>query len=328
MIGSRPDVTERSQGLHKVAIVGAGGVGAAIAYATLIRGVTDLVTLYDIDRRKAEAEVADLRHGLQFVPPAHIVGGDDLGMCADADVVVITAGAKQRPGQTRLELAATNQAICAELVPELLAVAPHAVVLVVTNPVDVLTHAVGRIARQVGVEPEGRVLGSGTVLDTSRLRILLAERLGVAVANVHATIAGEHGDSEIALWSSATVGGVALRDWTPLGREPLSGDELQSLLHEVRTAAYRIIEGKGATTFAIGLATARILAAIRNDERAVLPVSALHHFDGIGEVCLSLPSVVGRMGVLATLPVALDDDERAGLQASARAVAAVIASLA
>jgi L-lactate dehydrogenase len=165
------------------------------------------------------------------------------------------------------------------------------------------------------------------VLDTSRLRILLAERLGVAVANVHATIVGEHGDSEIALWSSATVGGVALRDFAARGRDPLSVVELQSLLHDVRTAAYRIIEGKGATTFAIGLATARILAAIRNDEHAVLPVSAPHHFDGIGEVCLSLPRVVGRAGVLATLPVALDDDERAGLLASARTIAATFDAL-
>lgn len=320
-------MVESDKASYKVAIAGAGGVGATIAYAALIGGVADRVALYDIDARKVDAEVADLRHGLQFVPPAQVSGSDDPSVCADADVVVLTAGAKQRPGQTRLDLAATNADLCRSLVPQLLAVAPDAVIVVVTNPVDVLTEIVSATLAASGATSTGRVLGSGTVLDTSRLRILLANRLGVSVANVHATIAGEHGDSEIALWSSATIGGVAVDRWVGPNGQRLLASERVDVLDEVRTAAERIIAGKGATTYAIGLATARILAAIRNDERAVLPVSTRHHFDEIGEVCLSLPTIVGRGGALGDVAVAFDDAELAGLRASARQIAAVLRSV-
>ncbi len=192
-----------------VAIVGAGSVGAAIAYASLIRGVAERISIYDIDAAKARAEVLDLNHGVEFVPEATVDGGDDVGICAGADVVVLTAGAKQKPGQSRLDLAAANVALCRAIVPQLVAHAPDAVILLVTNPVDVLTYEATHIA---GL-PAGQVFGSGTVLDSSRLRHLLARRCRVAVQNVHAYIAGEHGDSEFALWSSATIGGVPLTAW-------------------------------------------------------------------------------------------------------------------
>ena len=298
----------------KMSIVGAGSVGTAIAYASAIQGVGDEIVLYDLDGPKATAEILDLQHGLQFVPATTVSGGDDLTACAASDVVVITAGAKQKPGQSRLDLAGANADITRDLVPRLLDLAPDAVLLFVTNPVDVVTFVAQEIAVAHGVDHH-RVIGSGTVLDTSRLRHRLAAQLGVAVQSVHATIVGEHGDSEIALWSSANVGGE------PLG---FPSDELDELLHEVRHAAYRIIEGKGATNLAIGLSTARILAAIDDDEHAVLPISTRHAIDGVGEVCLSLPTVVGSGGVVATLDVPLSDAERAGLQASARAIRTVI----
>lgn len=294
----------------KITVVGAGSVGTAIAYASAIQGVADEIALYDVDGAKATAEVLDLRHGLQFVPPVTVDGGDDLDVCRGTDVVVITAGAKQKPGQSRMELAAVNAGITRDLVPSVLDRAPDAVVLFVTNPVDVVTFIGQEVATRLGV-PTGRVIGSGTVLDTSRLRHRLATGLSVAVSSVHATIVGEHGDSEIALWSTANVGGAPL---------PLSQAELDELLDETRNAAYKIIEGKGATNLAIGLSTARILRAIGSDERSVLPISSRHRFDGVGDVCLSLPTVVGASGAVAAVDVPLSDRERAGLLASARAV--------
>ena len=307
-------------GLQRVAIVGAGTVGTAIAYASIIKGVADEVTLYDQNGAKAIAEVLDLRHGLQFVPPARVDGGDDFAVCADADVVVVTAGAKQHPGQSRMELAQANAQLARDLVPRLVDVAPDAVLLFVTNPVDVVTF----VAQECCDLPHGRVIGSGTVLDTSRLRQLIAARLGVAVSSVHGHVVGEHGDSEIALWSSATVGGVHITEVSGPEGQSVGVHELDELLHQVRTAAYRIIEGKGATNLAIGLSTARILTAIGADERAVLPVTARHSVDGVGDVAYSLPAVVGRAGVLTTLDVPLDDAERDGLTASAAAIRRVI----
>lgn len=295
----------------KIAIVGAGSVGTAIAYASLIQGLGDQIVLYDRNGAKAIAEMLDLRHGLQFVPAAQIDGGDDISLCSGADVIVVTAGAKQHPGQTRLDLAGANAAITLDIVPRLLELAPSALLLFVTNPVDVVTFIAQDAAREFGDVDPARVIGSGTVLDTSRLRYRLAERLDVAVSSVHASIVGEHGDSEIALWSSATVGGAPLA---------LDEGELDGLLDEVRTAAYRIIEGKGATNLAIGLSTARILSAIDNDERAVLPISSRHEIEGVGAVCLSLPTVVGRSGAGETLDVPMNTAERAGLVASAGAI--------
>ena len=308
----------------KVAIVGAGAVGATLAYACLIRGVAREVALYDLDVARVDAEVLDLRHGLQFVPRADVVGSDDVAVCAGADVVLVTAGAKQKPGQTRLDLAGTNVEILRSLVPRLLDVAPDAIFVLVTNPVDVLTYATIKIS---GL-PSARVLGTGTVLDSSRLRDLLARRLGVAVQSVHAWVAGEHGDSEVALWSSATVGAVPLDRFALPGGSPLSEDEKTTIASEVVTAAELIIRGKGATNYAIGLAGTRVVEALLRGEGRVLPVTSLLEGPaGLDDVCLSLPAVIGHGGVEAVLDVPLSAGEREALHASADKVRGVARSL-
>lgn len=305
----------------KVAVVGAGSVGATLAYACLIKGAAKAIALYDLNAEKTRAEMLDLNHGLQFVPTATVTGSDDIEVCRDADVVVITAGAKQKPGQTRLDLAEANVAMCRTLVPQVLEVAPDAILLLVTNPVDVLTYA----ALQFSGLPSGRVLGTGTVLDSSRLRVLIAQHADVAVQSVHAYIAGEHGDSEIPLWSSATIGAVPLLEWSAESGSRLDAAAREEIIGDVVHAAEEIIRGKGATNYAIGLAGARVVEAIINDERAVLPVtSLLDGYGSIGDVCLSMPAIVGRTGVQEVLHVPLSDDEAAGLRQSAATVRDVI----
>ncbi len=308
----------------KIAVVGAGSVGATIAYACLIRGIGRTIALYDVEAAKTRAEVLDLNHGLQFVPQATVVGSDDIEVCRDADLVAITAGAKQKPGQTRMELAEANVALCKALVPRLLEVAPDAILLLVTNPVDVITYAALRYSDL----PPRRVFGSGTVLDSSRLRLLIADHCGVAVQSVHAYIAGEHGDSEIPLWSSAAIGSVPLLAWEVPGRPPLDAAAREDIHRRVVGAAGEIIRGKGATNYAVGLASARIIEAVLYDQRMVLPVSSLLDGQaGIHDVCLSLPSVVDRLGVELVLPSPLSEGEVSGLRRSADMVKDVIRSL-
>lgn len=303
--------------MSKVAIVGAGAVGTAIAYAAQIRGVCRQLALFDLNADKVRAEVLDLNHGMQFTPMAEITGSNDLEVRADADVIVITAGAKQDPGQTRLDLAAANVAMCRDLVPALVRLAPDCLILMVTNPVDVVTYA----AVQFSGLPAHRVFGSGTVLDSSRLRFLIAEHTRVAVQNVHAYIAGEHGDSEVPLWSTAMIGGVPVQDWAVEGVNPLDAEARARIHNRVVTSAYEIIAGKGATSLAIGLAVSRILEAVLNDEHRVLPVtSRLDGVHGLSDVCLSMPSIVGRSGVERVLATPLSTDERDQLAASAATV--------
>jgi L-lactate dehydrogenase len=317
MIGS-------AAGTTKVAVVGAGSVGATLAYACLVRGIGRTIALYDVKADKTRAEVLDLQHGLQFVPPATVIGSDDIEVCRGADLVVITAGAKQKPGQTRLELAEANVALSRALVPRLLEVAPDAILLLVTNPVDVVTYAALKYS---GLSPQ-RVFGSGTVLDSSRLRLLVAEHCGVAVQSVHAYIAGEHGDSEIPLWSSASIGSVPLLAWDVPGRSPLDEATRDDIVRRVIGAAGEIIRGKGATNYAVGLAAARVIEAVLYDQRQVLPVSSLLDGQaGIHDVCLSLPSVVDRLGVDTVLPGPLSAEEAEGLRRSADTVRGVIKSL-
>jgi L-lactate dehydrogenase len=308
----------------KIAVIGAGAVGATIAYACMIRGVGKQIVLYDVDRKKVEAESLDLVHGLQFVPMATIDGSDDIEICRDADIVVITAGAKQKPGQTRMDLAATNVEICRKLVPDLLRVAPNCILLLVTNPVDVLTY----ITHKLSHLPRERVFGSGTLLDSSRFRWLIASRLKVAVQNVHACIAGEHGDSEIPLWSSATIANIPLHQWQVMHHGKLTVRDRTEIFENVKNAAYQIIQGKGATNYAIGLATSRILEAILHDENRVLPVTSLiESYHGIDDVCLALPSIVNRRGVEPPLPIPMNDAEEAGLRNSAETIRAAIRAL-
>ena len=298
----------------KVSIVGMGSVGTAIAYACLIRGSASSLGLYDIFAKKVRAEVLDLNHGSQFVPHCRVDGGDDLAVTAGSQIVVVTAGAKQKPGQTRLELAATNVAMAQDLTPKLLELSPDAVIVFVTNPVDVITYAA---AGSVDLPP-GRIFGSGTVLDSSRFRYLIAERADLAVANVHGFIVGEHGDSEISLWSSVSIGGVPADHFRVNGELVFDAASQTQISSDVVNAAYEIIEGKGATNLAIGLSTARIIEAIRGHQHRVLPVSTLQTGAyGINDVCLSLPTVVSAEGAGLVLEIPLSEQELAGLQASA-----------
>ena len=239
----------------KIAIAGAGHVGVTLAYACLIRGTGKTIALYGRNAGKVRAEVADLRHGLQFVPMATVEGSDDIEVCRGADILVLTAGAAPRPGQRGLDLAADSVAICQDLLPPLLKVAPDAVVVVVTNPVDAVTYAALKIARL----PPGQVLGAGTVLDSARLRALIAliaHHHSVAVQSVHAYIVGEHGDSELPLWSSATVGGVPLLRWEGPQPPPLGAARREAIRRQVAEAGFQVLAGKGYTNHAIALATA------------------------------------------------------------------------
>lgn len=299
--------------MSKVAIIGTGSVGATIAYVLLMRGLARELVLIDKQADKARAEAMDLNHGAMFVPPVAVRDGtiDD---CAGARVVVITAGAKQQPGQSRLELADANARLFSRLIPEVVRVSPDALLLIVSNPVDVLTE----LALRWSGLPERRVIGSGTVLDTSRFRFLIGRHFNVSVSNVHAYIIGEHGDSEVALWSSAQIGNVPLADLTPPDRPALNDETKRVIVEGVRGAAGAVIRAKGATNWAIGLSVAKILEALLRDERVVLTVSRrLEGYLGVEGVCLSVPCVVSREGAESCLTVACDPDELAAFRRSA-----------
>lgn len=309
----------------KLTVVGAGSVGSSVAYAALIRGSARHVALYDIATEKAEAEVLDLAHGTQFTGTSDIIGGSDISVVEGSHVVVITAGAKQKPGQTRIELAGVNANILRSMMPQLLEVAPNAVYVIVTNPCDVLTVLA---QEDTGLPPE-RIFASGTVLDTSRLRWKLAQRAGVSSSSVHAYIVGEHGDTEFPLWSKATIGAVPILDWVPLDGQPrFTVEELDQIAIDVRDAAYKVIQGKGATNYAIGLSSARIVEAVLGDENAVMPVSpVLQDFHGVSGVALSVPSVVNASGAVPIRETTFSSGELELFQHSAEALREVAASL-
>lgn len=316
----RMEIIENS----KLTVVGAGSVGSSVAYAALIRGSARHVALYDIATEKVEAEVLDLAHGTQFTGSSDIIGGSDISVAAGSHVVVITAGAKQKPGQTRIELAEVNAGIIRTMMPDLLEVAPNAIYVIVTNPCDVLTVIA---QEETGLPPE-RIFASGTVLDTSRLRWKLGQRAGVSTASVHAHIIGEHGDTEFPLWSRATIGTVPILEWETPGHPRFTLDELQEIAVDVRDAAYKVIQGKGATNYAIGLSSARIVEAILSDEHAVMPVSTvLRDFHGLEGVALSVPSIVSAKGAVPIRNTSFSDGELALLRQSADALTAAAASL-
>lgn len=313
-------MTQRS----KVSIVGAGAVGTSVAYALLIKRIAGEVALFDTNKAKVEAEVLDLAHGSQFTNPSQVYGGDDIEVVRNSDVVVITAGAKQTPGQSRLDLAGTNVSILEKLIPQIVKLAPDAIIILVTNPCDVLAYA----ALKFSGLPANQVFSSGTVLDSSRLRWQLAERVGVSTESVHALIIGEHGDSEFALWSGAKIGPVKLSDWKVGGRAPLSSDELDEIALSVKNAAYKVIEGKGATNYAIGLSAARIVEAVLKDESVVLPVSSVSsNYLGVSDVALSVPTIVNRRGADKTIEIDLNQIEFAKFNTSIEALKTTISSL-
>jgi L-lactate dehydrogenase len=303
----------------KVGVVGSGFVGATAAYALVMSGVGRAVVLVDRNAARAEAEADDIRHAVPFAHPLDVRAGgyDDLKGCR---VVVICAGVGQRPGETRLHLLRRNAAVFAEVIPQVLAAAPEAVLVVATNPVDVMTHLAARSAAACGL-PAGRVLGSGTTLDTARFRSLLGTHCGVDPHHVHAYVVGEHGDSEVLTWSLATVGGMPLDEFARLRGIDLSASVRKDIDRGVRGAAYTIINGKSATYYGIGSALARIVDVVLHDQRAILTVCApTADVVGVRDVTLALPRLLGGHGVIETFPLPLSEEETAGLRDSARVI--------
>jgi L-lactate dehydrogenase len=298
----------------KVAIVGAGDVGATTAYTLMQSGVASEIALIDIDQEKAEGEEMDLSHGSAFVKPVDVYAGD-FEDCWDADVVVITAGASQKSGETRLELLERNVEIFEDLVPKITeGISSETVLLVVTNPVDVLSY----VTWQVSDLPYERVIGSGTTLDTARFKQVLGEHCDVATKNVHAYVIGEHGDSEVPVWSSAHLAGVPFDEYCEMTARDYDAETKAGIAEEVRGAAYEIIDKKGATYYAIGLATTDIIEALIRDEDTIMTVSTLMQGQyGLEDVYLSLPCVVNRQGIRNVLELDLTDDEHDKLQKSA-----------
>lgn len=299
--------------LQKCAVIGTGFVGATVAYTLATSGLFSELVLLDANRAKAEGEAADISHGVSFAQPCAVYAGDYQDL-ADCGLVIIAAGANQKPGETRIDLLHRNQAILQSILGAVIPVCPDCILLIVSNPVDILTYMAGKIS---GL-PAGRVIGSGTVLDTARLKYLLGQHLRVDSRNVHAFIIGEHGDSELAVWSSANISGVDLPDYCRVTGKRATPESLDEIYRSVRDSAYAIIEGKGATYYGIGMAVLRIARAIVRDERSVLPVSSLvtGHY-GVSEVCLGLPTVLGRNGVEAVLDIPLSYEEKKQLQSSA-----------
>jgi L-lactate dehydrogenase len=303
----------------KVGIVGSGLVGSTAAYALVLRGVGREVVLVDRNVERAQAEADDIRHAVPFAEALEVRAGkyEDL---ADSRVVIISAGANQRPGETRLQLLQRNAQVFKEIVPAILSQAPEAVLVVATNPVDVMTHLTARYASRNGCKA-GQVFGSGTTLDTARFRSLLAGHLGVDSHHVHAYVVGEHGDSEVLTWSLATVGVMPMMEFARLRGVRMDEDSRRQIDEKVRRAAYTIIGGKGATYYGIGCALARITHAILHDQRTVLTVcSPAADVLGVNDVTVALPRLVGGEGVLDTFPLPLSAQETESLRNSARVI--------
>lgn len=301
----------------KIGIVGSGLVGATAAYALVMQGVGREIVLTDLNPKRAQAEADDIYHAVPFASPLEIRGGDYSDL-KGARVVIIAAGVGQKPGETRLELLGRNATVFRQVVPQILRYAPDALLVVATNPVDVMTHIAARFARAFGV-PSSRVFGSGTTLDTARFRSLLARHVGVDSHHVHGYVIGEHGDSEVLVWSSATVGGVPLREFCANRGIMLTKEIRESIDDQVRNAAYGIIEGKGATYYGIGSALARIVDIILHDQRAILTICTPEaSIGGVQDVTVAMPHLLGGQGVIGHHhPLNLNEKEAEALSHSA-----------
>lgn len=308
-----PGINNREKNM-KIGIIGAGSVGSATAFCLVMTGVANEVILIDINNKKAVAEATDIAHAAPFSNAAKISAGkyNDL---EDADVVIITAGANQKPGETRIDLLERNVKIFAEVIPQIIKYAANTILLVTTNPADIMTE----IALKLSDFPANRVIGSGTVLDTARFRNLLAEYLGVSTKSVHADVLGEHGDSEVLIWSSAEAGTLTLEEYAADIGKSLDIEQKQKITEGVVYAAYKIIEGKGATAYGIAGALTQICRAIANDDHTILTVSSHHkEVEKINDVCLSLPTVINREGIYHVITPKLSATEHAQLQKSAQ----------
>ena len=310
----------------KIGIVGCGMVGSASAYALVMSGVGREIVLVDLNRARADAEANDIYHAVPFAHPLTVRAGDYPDL-SEARVVVIAGGVAQKPGETRLQLLQRNAEVFGKIVPSVLRHAPEAVLLVVTNPVDIMTHLAAHFAAEFKV-PRTRVIGSGTTLDSARFRALLGRHFGVDPHHVHAYVLGEHGDSEVLAWSQATIAGLTLDEFAKVHGKPLNEAERKQIDENVRRAAYHIIAGKGATYYGIGSAVARIVDVLLHDQRAILTICA--RISGVPDcdgVTLALPHLVGGEGALAAIPLQLDTNEREGLRRSAGILREALASL-
>jgi L-lactate dehydrogenase len=310
----------------KVGIVGCGMVGSASAFALVMHGVGREVVMVDLDRARAEAEANDISDAVPFAHPLTVRAGDYADL-AGARVVVIAAGVAQKPGEMRLQLLQRNAAIFEQVVPSILKHAADAVLVVVSNPVDIMTHLAAYFAGKAGI-PQTRVIGSGTMLDSARFRALLGRHFEVDPQHVHAYVVGEHGDSEVLTWSQATIAGMKLDDFTRMRGLALTAEHRRQIDEQVRRAAYRIIAGKGATYYGIGSAVSRLLDVLLHDQRAILTICS--RLEGVAEftgVTFSLPHLVGGEGALAAIPLPLDETEQRGLQRSASILREAIDSL-
>ncbi|MFN2196355.1 MAG: L-lactate dehydrogenase [Anaerolineales bacterium] len=309
----------------KVGVIGTGMVGATAAYAMLMRGVGREIVLIDRDRERAEAEANDILHAAPFTYDIDVYAGDYANL-EGARVVVITAGVAQKPGETRLQLLEKNAAILKEIIANIYAVAPEAILVMTTNPVDVMTHIAAGYAGEYGV-PSTRIIGSGTTLDTARFRALLGREIEIDPGHIHAYVVGEHGDSEVLAWSAVTVGGLPLDDFCDQHRLDICGDRRLEIDRMVRNAAYEIIHGKGATYYGIGAALSRIVNVILRDQRAILTVcTPLEDIEGVKDVTISIPQLLGGQGILDTFPPVLDQAEHQALRSSVLVIKDAITS--
>ncbi len=305
---------------RKVALIGCGFVGSASAFALMQSGLFSEMVLIDANTDKAEGEALDIAHGLSYAKPMQIYAGkyEDI---ADAAIIVISAGANQKPGETRLDLVKKNISIFRSIMGELNRVKVEGILLIVANPVDILTAA----AQKLSGLPENRVFGSGTVLDTARFKYLLGEHLDVDARNVHAFILGEHGDSEIAVWSSANISGIPVNEFCELKGHYDHEKAMKEIADNVKNAAYEIIQKKQATYYGIAMSVRRICEAVIRDEKSILPVSRMLHGEyGLDGMALSLPAIVGKGGVEAPVPAKLSDEELAALRKSGETLKAIL----
>jgi L-lactate dehydrogenase len=308
----------------KIAIIGAGNVGSTFAFSLMISGLAREIVLVDKNELLAKGEIMDLNHGLSFAHPTKIYAAGFEG-CQDADVVVITAGAKQKPGQSRIDLVHNNVTLFKDIVPEIIKYSVNAILLVVTNPVDILTY----VTLKISGLPPNRVLGSGTVLDTARLKYMLSEKYKVDPKNIHAYIIGEHGDTELPVWSNATIGGIDIEKYCSCYVRPrIAKNELSEIFEKVKNAAYQIIEAKGATNYSIALSLVKITRAIIRNENSILPVSTLiTDYYGISDICLSVPSRVNINGADQYLRLDLSEQEQKLLKYSASTLKKIVKTI-
>lgn len=308
---------------RKAAMIGCGFVGSASAFALMQSGLFSELVLIDANHDKAEGEAMDIAHGLPFAGQMKIYAGD-YDDIVDAAVIIVTAGAAQKPGETRLDLVNKNVNIFKSIIPEIAKRNYKGILLIVANPVDILTYTAVKLS---GL-PENRVIGSGTVLDTARLKYALGEHLGVDSRSVHSFIIGEHGDSEIVAWSSTNVSGIPVNDFCELRGHFNHEEAMHRIADDVKNSAYDIIEKKGATYYGIAMSVKRICECIMRDEKSILPISSMMHGEyGISDICLSMPTVVGRDGVETRVPIQLNEQEESALSASAEQLSKVAAQL-